>query len=112
VSYPFAGRPSARIPPLQCGPWDTASGGPAAIPAGDRWIPTGEGGEVFYGPLGVNLVGRTGADRLQRAGTPAARGWCPPRLDYRQGGGSAGNKGMPASFGGCKGRWGNAWFSV
>jgi hypothetical protein len=29
---------------------------------------------VFYGPLGVDLVGRTGAERLRRAGTPAARG--------------------------------------
>jgi hypothetical protein len=43
LSYPFAVRPSERTFVLQCGPWGAASGGPAAILAGDRRIPA-EGG--------------------------------------------------------------------
>jgi hypothetical protein len=43
LSYPFAVRPSERTFVLQCGPWGAASGGPAAIPAGDRRILAGGG---------------------------------------------------------------------
>jgi hypothetical protein len=41
-SCTFAGRPSERSL-LQCSPWGAGSGGPAAIPAGDRRIPAEDG---------------------------------------------------------------------
>jgi hypothetical protein len=47
--------------------------GSGEIPAGVAGVRPGEGGEEVYGSLWFGLVGRTGAERLRRAGTPAAR---------------------------------------
>jgi hypothetical protein len=97
---PIAGRPSKRTFVLQCGPWPSGSGGPAAIPAGGGW------GSVLWanrGQFGAWLV---------KKGLPAGvlRGsrWWPPlerllRRDGRLGGGGACER--AASYGRGRGEW-------
>jgi hypothetical protein len=80
LSYPFAVRPSERTSVLQCGPWGAASGGPVAIPAGDRRIPA-EGGwgsvlwasRVRFGAWLVKKGRSAGALRGSRRWPPLER---------------------------------------
>jgi hypothetical protein len=107
---------------LQQGPWKEISlrnvvpGGRAAAvrpnsgqpPAGAGRARAGEGPWVPRGRFrGLDGVGR----RPARGGAGGQARW-PPQPIVPARWGSAGRMGMPASFGGCKGRWGNAWFSA
>jgi hypothetical protein len=53
----FAVQPSRRNTSLKCGPWGAASGGPAAIPAGDRRMPAGGGWGSELGATRVRFGG-------------------------------------------------------
>jgi hypothetical protein len=89
-------------------PGQPASGGPAKFrPTAGRGRP-GIGGEGALGPRGPIPVLGCGGERVGASG----QAWWPPRPVHRRWGSMQGGLGRLASFGGCKGRWGNAWFSA
>jgi hypothetical protein len=87
---------------LQQGPWKeldvcnvvpgAGSGGPAAIPAGDRRIPAGGGWGSGLGTSRVRFGGSIAGEELPEGGHAGGRRRWPPWLPVRRGGGSAGRE--------------------
>jgi hypothetical protein len=80
-------------------PLGAASGSPAAIPAGDRWIPAWGGWGSELGPTRVRFGGSIVGEDLPEGGHAGGRRRWPPRLPVRRGGGSAGLENGAASYG-------------
>jgi hypothetical protein len=84
-------------------PLGAASGGPAAIPAGDRRIPAGGGWGSELGPTRVRFGGSIVGEELPEGGHAGGRRRWPLRLPVRRGGGSAGLENGSASYGRSRG---------
>jgi hypothetical protein len=84
-------------------PLGSASGGLAAIPAGDRRIPAGGGWGSELGPTRVRFGGSIVGEELPEGGHAGGRRRWPPWLPVRRGGGSAGLENGVASYGRSRG---------